>query len=318
MDEFAKYRDMRDRGDTPQTIYLRAKEDELGLMVNIRMLRELFGLSLAEAKEVWVVAEGLGEDINDYQGRMADDLERALEIVEQESSEQESRSRLGWLVWPALILFSVAGVVLPYWPVKWLSQWLFDYAIAPWQYAGGFVGLIVFLVFCEMRRRCRAGPDVESVGDKNPFASKRCVVAFLAMCGTAFCAISVTYAVVDDVPLRKLPLAILGQGLVSALYAGWILDAIDSFASEQFRQIVARLSLIKLVILGALICIITLAAACSSLLLVHLALWAFPVLLDVDLAIIAIVFGSVSYCVPPLLVIWLARRCRSRKSTPAD
>ena len=50
MIKFAKYEEMRSSGSTPDQVYSLAKQDGLDNITSIRMLRQVFGLSLADAK----------------------------------------------------------------------------------------------------------------------------------------------------------------------------------------------------------------------------------------------------------------------------
>jgi ribosomal protein L7/L12 len=52
MEEFGKYEAMKAAAIDPAQAYRAAKEDGLGQIVGIRMLREIYELSLIEAKEV--------------------------------------------------------------------------------------------------------------------------------------------------------------------------------------------------------------------------------------------------------------------------
>lgn len=86
MDNFDKYTQMRDQGTGVNTVYLTAKSDGLDLAACIRMLRQVFGLSFVEAKEVTVVANKLGKSLSDYQEKMIPNLERVL----KENDEDET------------------------------------------------------------------------------------------------------------------------------------------------------------------------------------------------------------------------------------
>jgi len=52
MDTFAKYREMASQGATPRQVFLAARADGLDAIALIRLVRTVFGLSLAEAKRV--------------------------------------------------------------------------------------------------------------------------------------------------------------------------------------------------------------------------------------------------------------------------
>ena len=57
MSEFAKYEAARNAGGTPRDVYLAAMRDGIDAITRIRLIRSVFGLNLAEAKEVAVEAE---------------------------------------------------------------------------------------------------------------------------------------------------------------------------------------------------------------------------------------------------------------------
>jgi len=52
MDNFAKYEEMRDNGASPADVYASAESAGLDNISCIRLIRKVFGLSLAQAKEV--------------------------------------------------------------------------------------------------------------------------------------------------------------------------------------------------------------------------------------------------------------------------
>jgi len=52
MDGFAKYQEMQSKGALPQDVYLAGKADGLDAITLLRLLRQVFGLSLPEAKQV--------------------------------------------------------------------------------------------------------------------------------------------------------------------------------------------------------------------------------------------------------------------------
>ncbi len=82
MDDFSKYARMCAAGSGPGDVYLAAKADGLDPAALIRLLRTVFHLSLAEAKEVTVVAEGLAGSLEEAQERFRPALQQALEATE--------------------------------------------------------------------------------------------------------------------------------------------------------------------------------------------------------------------------------------------
>jgi hypothetical protein len=57
MSEFAKYAEMRSTGASSHDVYFAAKADGVDAIKMVRLLRQVFGLSLAEAKQVTGAAE---------------------------------------------------------------------------------------------------------------------------------------------------------------------------------------------------------------------------------------------------------------------
>ncbi len=66
------------RSCEPAAIYLAAKEDGVDRIARIRLLRELFGMSLTEAKETIVAAEGTAPSLTDHQDRLLPALNLVL------------------------------------------------------------------------------------------------------------------------------------------------------------------------------------------------------------------------------------------------
>jgi len=68
--DFSKYEALRDTGLSPVEVSRRAAADGLGGLEIARVLKNVFHLTLLEAKEVWVKAEGIAESLNEYQERV--------------------------------------------------------------------------------------------------------------------------------------------------------------------------------------------------------------------------------------------------------
>src|SRR5690349_676168 len=83
-DEFNKYQKMAKLGSSAKDVYLTARADGLNLIEALRCLREIFGLSLVDAKEISVTADGRYISLNDYQASLIPAIEKALYVVEQE------------------------------------------------------------------------------------------------------------------------------------------------------------------------------------------------------------------------------------------
>jgi ribosomal protein L7/L12 len=85
LNEQSKYDEMVHSGADAGQVYLAAKADGLGWIESIRLIRELFGISLVEAKEVSVVADGLASSLSEYQERFIPDLEALIEEEQRET-----------------------------------------------------------------------------------------------------------------------------------------------------------------------------------------------------------------------------------------
>jgi ribosomal protein L7/L12 len=89
MNEQSKYGEMVGSGADAGQVYLAAKADGLSSLESIRLIRELFGLSLVEAKEVSVVADELASSLSEYQERFIPALEALIEEEQRESQRSQ-------------------------------------------------------------------------------------------------------------------------------------------------------------------------------------------------------------------------------------
>lgn len=72
-------------GASPLDVYRKAKADGVQHIQMFAMLRQVFSMSLIEAKEVIIVGSGLAESLNEYQERViAPALEAAIRQMEDE------------------------------------------------------------------------------------------------------------------------------------------------------------------------------------------------------------------------------------------
>jgi len=85
MDDFRKYKQMRDDGALPGGVYRAARNDGVDKVTLIRLLRRVFDLSLAQAKEVTIVASGRADALSEHQAVLIPALEDAL--VESHASK---------------------------------------------------------------------------------------------------------------------------------------------------------------------------------------------------------------------------------------
>ncbi len=88
MSNTSKYALMREKGANPREVYLAAEAEGLDGIVCIRLLRELFHVSLAEAKEVIHTSDGSVDSLEEHQERLIPALEYA--IAEWEAEEAVS------------------------------------------------------------------------------------------------------------------------------------------------------------------------------------------------------------------------------------
>lgn len=88
MDDLSKYERMREQGSSPQAIYLAGKAASLDPITLIRLLRTVCRLSLAEAKEVTVVADGLASSLGDFQAQLIPVIEKALKSLPEKKTRQ--------------------------------------------------------------------------------------------------------------------------------------------------------------------------------------------------------------------------------------
>jgi hypothetical protein len=83
--ELHKYQQLHAAGATPIDIYRLAQQDGLGEIACIRLMRQLFQLSLVEAKEVIVRGTGLSSSLQAHQATLVPVLEEVLSPVVQQS-----------------------------------------------------------------------------------------------------------------------------------------------------------------------------------------------------------------------------------------
>ena len=85
MIEFPEYHQMRDSGCSAIEVYRSAKAKGMRDIPAIRMLREVFGLTLGEAKEVLIVGSGVAGTVEEH------DTDLAAAILDLEADESEGR-----------------------------------------------------------------------------------------------------------------------------------------------------------------------------------------------------------------------------------
>ena len=75
MDDFGKYENMRDKGARPTDVYRMAAADGFDPITVLRLLRKVFSLSLLQAKEVMVTAQGSANSLDEHQEKLASSVE---------------------------------------------------------------------------------------------------------------------------------------------------------------------------------------------------------------------------------------------------
>lgn len=77
--EFPEYQKMKENGIEAGVAYLFGKKSGLDAFALIRMLRQVYGLTLTQAKEVTVTADGTSVSLNEYQAKLFPALKESLE-----------------------------------------------------------------------------------------------------------------------------------------------------------------------------------------------------------------------------------------------
>ncbi|MBX3084450.1 MAG: hypothetical protein KF716_22625 [Anaerolineae bacterium] len=117
--DLSKYQSLAASGASARSVFLASRSDRLNLIESIIILRKIFGLSLIEAKEVAVTADGVYTSIEDFQASLVPAIERATYIIEQEN--------LGRVFTDVLWRDSVVGYVLlePHSPesLTYVGEW---------------------------------------------------------------------------------------------------------------------------------------------------------------------------------------------------
>jgi hypothetical protein len=80
-----KYVALRNNHANSQEVYLAAKSDGNSLIHCLMILREVFNLSVVEAKEVYVIAEGAAS-LEEHQAKLTPALEEALKLLENDEN----------------------------------------------------------------------------------------------------------------------------------------------------------------------------------------------------------------------------------------
>jgi hypothetical protein len=74
MKEFSEYERKREEGADAIAVYRAARADGLTEIDSIRMLRDVFTMSLRQAKEVTIVATGTARNLAEHEQQLAAEL----------------------------------------------------------------------------------------------------------------------------------------------------------------------------------------------------------------------------------------------------
>lgn len=85
-----QYAHMCDTGASPGDVYLAAKADGLEEITCIRLLRDLFRLSLVEAKAVVITTDQSISSLEEHQERLTPVIEAAIKRLQSEEAGEES------------------------------------------------------------------------------------------------------------------------------------------------------------------------------------------------------------------------------------
>jgi len=77
-----KYIMLKENGFDSLSIYVETVKDGLSSIESIKLIRDLFALSLPEAKEIMLKATGIAHSLNDHQSNIFSSLKDELEIDE--------------------------------------------------------------------------------------------------------------------------------------------------------------------------------------------------------------------------------------------
>jgi hypothetical protein len=83
-DEQAVYEQIRDLGATPHEVARQGLAAGLGMIWTIRLLRGVFSLDVAQAKEVVLQATGAASSLSEYQETLLPVLQQLLESGDQD------------------------------------------------------------------------------------------------------------------------------------------------------------------------------------------------------------------------------------------
>ncbi len=81
--EFSRYESLRQEGHSPAEVYRRASADGVDQIGCFRLLRQVFDLSLVEAKRVIVKVDTGADSLEEHQETLLPGLEKATEDLDK-------------------------------------------------------------------------------------------------------------------------------------------------------------------------------------------------------------------------------------------
>ena len=89
--DWSKYEAMRDSDASPHDVYRAAVADGFRPFPEcIKMLIDVFGVTLARAKEIYLQADGIVESLDQYQESLVPALEEALKTLDDAENQMDT------------------------------------------------------------------------------------------------------------------------------------------------------------------------------------------------------------------------------------
>ena len=89
--DWSKYEAMRDSDASPHDVYRAAVADGFRPFPEcIKMLIDVFGVTLARAKEIYLQADGIAESLDQYQESLVPALEEALKTLDDDENQMDT------------------------------------------------------------------------------------------------------------------------------------------------------------------------------------------------------------------------------------
>lgn len=90
MSDNSSYEKMRNTGATAADVFQAAMNNGKTHIEGIKLVRELFDLSLVQAKEVYIVSCGIAASLDEYQEKPVDVIEQAINDLNEEANLSQS------------------------------------------------------------------------------------------------------------------------------------------------------------------------------------------------------------------------------------